>query len=353
MRTTLLTRGEAGSVSGKPFAPHSAVDASRVRIAIGVLAIGIAWASLPFLAGLAGAVVLATSTTSIHRRMAPRLGARTAALLLTILAALLLVTPGAVLLATTVREAPDALQRILTSGPFQRLSTLHVGTLDVGSQLAEIGRALVGAGSAGAIATAGSITQSVINLLLALVGMYYLLPSGAHVWRHVREVIPFSTSASSRLAERFTSVTEAAVLGILATAISQGLTVGIAFRLVSLPNPLFWGAVTALVSILPILGSALVWAPAVAVLWLDGRPTAAGILAVVGVVVCSNVDNVVRPIIYRRVSGLHPMTSLLGAFAGMQVMGLMGVLIGPLAIMYCLELVSLYRQEYPSTSTTG
>ena len=142
------------------------------------------------------------------------------------------------------------------------------------------------------------------------------------------------------------TVTEAALLGILATSLSQGLTIGLGFWLVGLPNPLLWGAVTALVSVLPILGSSLVWVPATAVLLLSQRPGAALALGLIGAVVSSNVDNVIRPVIYRRVSGLHPMASLLGAFAGVEMFGLIGLVLGPLAIAYCLELISLYETEY-------
>jgi predicted PurR-regulated permease PerM len=104
--------------------------------------------------------------------------------------------------------------------------------------------------------------------------------------------------------------------------------------------------VTALVSVLPILGSSLVWVPATAVLLLSQRPGAALALGLIGAVVSSNVDNVIRPVIYRRVSGLHPMASLLGAFAGVEMFGLIGLVLGPLAIAYCLELISLYETEY-------
>jgi len=86
--------------------------------------------------------------------------------------------------------------------------------------------------------------------------------------------------------------------------------------------------------------------PGVIVLASSGRPIAAIVLALIGVVIASNIDNVVRPVIYRRVSGLHPMVSLLGAFAGAELLGLLGLVLGPLAVAYCLELVRLYENEY-------
>jgi len=299
-----------------------------------------------------GAVVLAVLVAPLQRRFAPRLGIRRTALLLTIATLLLLVAPAAFVLATAIRQAPLALQAALESDAFARLSALHIGPLDVGEQLADAGRGLIAWISSYTVIIAGSLTRALLNLLLAVVGLYYLLPSGGALWRSVRVFIPFSAEGTDHIAERFVSITEAAVLGIIATAISQGVTVGLGFLLVGLPNPVFWGAVTGLVSILPILGSSLVWVPGVIVLASSGRPVAAIVLALIGVVIASNIDNVVRPVIYRRVSGLHPMASLVGAFAGAELLGLLGLLLGPLAIAYCLELFRLYQSEYGRAPAT-
>lgn len=321
----------------------------RARITIGVLAAGVAWASLPFLAGLLGAIVLAVLLAPVYRALAPRIGARRAALLLSVASVVLLVAPIAVVLASVIDQAPHLLQRLLTSAAFARLADLRLGPLDVGAQLAEAGRTVVTWGSARLVSAAAAVTRTVLNLLLAVVGLYYLLLEGPALWRRLRGFIPFSADGADHLAERFTSVTEAAVLGIIATAITQGATIALGFLLVGLPNPLLWGAVTGLVSILPILGSSLVWVPAVVVLLLAERAGAALALGLIGAIVSSNVDNIVRPVVYRRVSGLHPMAGLLGAFAGVEMFGLLGLVLGPLAIAWCLELIRLYEREYGAT----
>lgn len=329
-----------------PSAMSRRVLSKRARVTIGVLAAGVVWASLPFLAGLLGAIVLAVLLAPVHRALAPRIGTRRASLLLAVASVVLLVAPIALVLASAIDEAPRLLQRVLASAAFARLADLRVGPLDVGAQLAEAGRTIVTWGSARLVSTAAGLTRTVLNLLLTVVGLYYLLPDGPALWRRLRAFIPFSTEGADHLAERFRLVTEAAVLGIIATAITQGATIALGFLLVGLPNPLLWGAVTALVSVLPILGSSLVWVPAVAVLLLSQRPGAALALGLIGALVSSNVDNIVRPVIYRRVSGLHPMASLLGAFAGVEMFGLLGLVLGPLAIAWCLELIRLYEREY-------
>ena len=76
------------------------------------------------------------------------------------------------------------------------------------------------------------------------------------------------------------------------------------------------------------------------------RVVTSAAFALIGLVICSNVDNVIRPVIYKRVSGLHPMATIVGAFAGVELFGLVGLLIGPLALAYCVELYRLYESEY-------
>jgi predicted PurR-regulated permease PerM len=322
----------------------------RARIVIAVLVAGVAWASLPFLGGLLGAVVLAVLLAPVHRRLAPKIGTRRAALLLASASTLLLVAPIAFVLALSIQEGPQLFQRVLASATFARLSELRVGPLDVGAQIADAGRNVVRWSSSHLVGAASGVTRAVLNLLLAVVGLYYLLPERAALWQRLRVVIPFSPGGADHMAERFASVTEAALLGIFATSLGQGLTIGVGFWVVGLPNPLLWGAVTALASVLPILGSSLVWVPATATLLLSHRPGAALTLGLIGGVVASNVDNVIRPVIYRRVSGLHPMASLLGAFAGVEMFGLVGLVLGPLALAYCLELAALYEMEYGTRS---
>ena len=311
-----------------------------------VLAVGVAWASLPFLPGLLGAGVLAVLAAPAHRSIAARIGERTSALLLSIGLLLMLVVPALLLLAAGIQQAPAALQNALESQAFTRLAAVQIGTIDIGVEITEAGRNAIAWVSGHALGAAGMVTETVLNLLIGFVGLYYLLPARAAVWRHVRRLIPFPSYEADDLAERFTSITRAALLSIAATALSQGLTVGLGFVLVGLPSPFFWGVATGMASILPILGSALIWVPGVVVLLLDDRIGSAITLGLIGLVICSNVDNVIRPFILRRMSGVHPMASLVGAFAGVKVLGILGIFLGPLALTYCIELFALHEAEF-------
>ena len=327
---------------------HNGADtlATRARIVILVLVVALAWACAPYLAGLLGAAVLAVVCAPAYRRLRDRLGPRTTALALTLAAAVLLVAPAVWLVATAIEEAPGALQRAAESTTFARLRTFAIGPVDVGAQLTRLGNDVVAWASTRALSLFGGLTRATLNLLLALLGLYYLLRSEGALWARLRPIIPFSRQGADALGERFVRVTEATLLGILVTAVSQGLIVGLSFAALGLPNALVWGVVTAMVSILPVLGSSLVWGPGVLVLAANARYGAAITLVLIGVIVASNIDNVLLPVVYRHVSGLHPMATLVGAFSGIELLGLPGLLLGPLAIAYAQELVRLYGEEY-------
>jgi predicted PurR-regulated permease PerM len=109
---------------------------------------------------------------------------------------------------------------------------------------------------------------------------------------------------------------------------------------------LFWGVVTVVLAILPVVGSGLVWGPGALSLALEGQYGRAIGVALWGVIVVSNVDNVIRPMVFRRWAKIHPFITIIGAFAGIQYFGLLGLLIGPLAISYFFELIRMYRAEY-------
>jgi predicted PurR-regulated permease PerM len=161
-----------------------------------------------------------------------------------------------------------------------------------------------------------------------------------------RAYLPFSSQSADELRDRFFSLTHATLLGTFLIALLQGTIIGFGFQIVGLPAPMVWGVTAAFASILPMIGTGLVWVPGVIVLLVQGRVGAALALAAISIFIASSVDNIVRPMVYRRVSDIHPMITLVGAFAGVRYFGLLGVLLGPLAIVYFLELVRLYRKDY-------
>ena len=141
------------------------------------------------------------------------------------------------------------------------------------------------------------------------------------------------------------------VIGTGVTALMQGTLVAIAFAVTGLGNAVFWGVVTAVFAVLPVVGSGLVWGPAAVVLFTRGNTGWALAMLAWGGAVVGSVDNIIRPVVYNRYARIHPMVTLVGAIAGVSYMGLLGLLLGPLAISYFFELIRLYHAEYGSPGT--
>lgn len=324
------------------------LHSQRDRAAVLTLALGVAIliALSPFFSGLLGTGVLYVIFVKPYQWLTRSMRPGFAAAISLVAALLLIGLPLVWLLGVVIGEAPGALRSVQGSDQFVRVGELRIGNIQVGTEIAKASGTIVSWLSRQLFAFVGSATSAALNLVIAFFGLYYMLRSGPEVWRVVRGYIPFSPHTSEALRQRFVSVTEATLLGTVLVAVMQGAIVGFGFWLVGLPSALFWGTVTAFASILPVLGSALVWLPGVVVLLLQERYGAAAGLAAIGAIVASNIDNLIRPLVYRRVSDIHPMVTLIGAFAGVKYFGLLGVLLGPLAIAYLFELLRSYREEY-------
>jgi predicted PurR-regulated permease PerM len=318
---------------------------SRAALLVTILGLAIGAALLPFASGLLGIGVLYVVCAPMHRRLKRRVPEKLSALLVLTLALALVLVPLGVVVGIIVSEAPATLRAVQENAALGRISELRVGNVRLGTQLASAGGTAVGWISQQAIAFFGSAARGTLSLVIAFFGLYYLLLYPGTVWRSVRGFLPFSDRTADALRVRFHRVTEATLVGTALTAVVQGTVVGIGFWAVGLPSAAFWGVITALVSVLPMLGSALVWVPAVAVLALAERWWGAAAMLGVGIF-AANIDNVVRLIVFKRVSNIHPMATLIGAFAGLKYFGLLGVLLGPLAIAYFFELLRMYRIEY-------
>ena len=319
------------------------VGAGWVIVGLGLV---ILFLILPFTVGLMGAGVLYVVCAPVHRRLALRIGLRWAAAVVLLGALLLILIPGALLVTVAMDQGPEILRGLPQSPVFDRIAALRVGGVEIGAHLTSASGSLLSWLSQQALSVFGSITRTVLNLVITFFGLYYLLVARPGAWETVRSYLPFSPENADLLRARFHSVTEAALLGIALTAVVQGTMIGLGFWLVGLPNSLFWGMVTGIVSVLPVLGSAIVWFPAVVVLLLTERFGGAIALALIGGLGAANIDNIVRLIVFKRVSNIHPMVTLVGAFAGVRYMGLIGVLLGPLAITYFFELLRVYHAEH-------
>lgn len=324
------------------------LDTNHQRAALLILLLGLALALglAPYATGLLGIPVLYVIFAPVHRWLARRMKPPVAATLVVLLGVFLIVVPGASFAGLIVSEAQQIATGVIQSPILGRLSQLHIGRTELGPELANLGRGIVGWLGSGAFSLVGTATRLALNLTTAFFGLYYLLLRPRETWIAVRPYIPFSALNADKLRQRFEDVTISTLIGTGLTAAIQGALVAVGFAVTGLPNAVFWGVVTVLFAILPVVGSGLVWGPGVLALVLDERYGAAVGLALWGVVAIGSVDYVIRPIVFRRWAQIHPIVTLVGALAGVPYFGILGLLIGPLALSYFFELIRMYREEY-------
>jgi predicted PurR-regulated permease PerM len=318
----------------------------RAALLVLLLGVAIAIAMVPYATGLLGIPVLYAIFAPAHDWLARRVSPKVAAGLVVALVLFLIVVPGVSFAGLVVNQAQQIGAGVVQSPLLGKLKQLKPGGIDLGARLADLGTMIVSWIGSSAFGLLGTATRLVLNLMIALFGLYYIMLRPAETWDAIRPYIPFSSRNAEKLRQRFRDVTHSTVVGTGVSAVLHGTLVGLAFWLVGLSNAVFWGVVTSAVSILPVLGSGMVWGPAAFVLLLDHRPTAAILLALWGVVVVGNVDYVIRPMVFRRWAHIHPLVTLLGALGGVPYFGLLGLLIGPLALSYFFELIKMYREEY-------
>jgi predicted PurR-regulated permease PerM len=318
----------------------------RAALIILLLGVGLVVAMTPFATGIIGIPVLYVVFQPVHDWLMRRTGPRASAGLVVALALFLIVVPGVSFAGLIVTQAQEIAGGVVASPLLDRIAQLHIGGTAIGPELAGLGAKLVSWIGTSAFGLIGTATRLALNLVISLFGLYYLLLRPTETWDAVRPYIPFSPQNTEILRQRFRNVTVSTIIGTGLVAAIQGTMVGLGFWVTGLSNALFWGVVTMVLAILPVVGSGMVFGPGAIALALGGHWGWAIGLVIWGILVVGNVDYVVRPIIFRRWADIHPLITLIGALAGVPYFGLLGLLIGPLALSYFFELIRMYREEY-------
>jgi predicted PurR-regulated permease PerM len=329
------------------------LDSKHTRAALVILVLGVALAIAltPFATGLIGVPVLYVILQPAHDRLAKHVRAVPAAALVVILALFLVLVPGVSFATLVISQAQEIAGGVIQSPILSGIAGLKIGDVNIGPQIASLGQQAAAWIGSSAFSLVGTAARLGINLLIALFGLYYLFLQPKSVWDGVLPYIPFSRANADKLRLRFRNVTISTVIGTGLTAGLQGTLVGLGLWAAGLSNATFWGVVATVLAVLPVVGSGLVWAPAAIALLLGHRGGAALLLTIWGMAIVGNVGYVIQPMIFKRYAQIHPIVTLLGALAGVPYFGILGLLIGPLALSYFFELLKMYREEYLETGT--
>jgi predicted PurR-regulated permease PerM len=197
-----------------------------------------------------------------------------------------------------------------------------------------------------------SIGQRMIEFIIMYFLLYYLLLStGSEYSAKLTNAIPFCRKNTKILMDEFSKIINATLISSGIIAIIQGAMLTITFLLLGVEGAFLWGFITMILSFLPVVGAPVVWIPATIIqLAQQDYFTAVGIF--IGGSILSSIDNFLRPVIQNKVGKIHPLESLIGVIIGLNLFGLLGIIIGPLLISYVVLMAKMFNEEYLSENKT-
>ena len=192
----------------------------------------------------------------------------------------------------------------------------------------------------------GSLTSLVLGLFVMFFVMYYALQLSGDVAHKLTHLIPLETELKEKMLEELRAVLQGVLYGQVITALVQGALGGVGFLIFGVGNAVFWSAIMTILSFIPFVGSAIVWAPAGVFLIIEGNLwRGLGLLIYSGVIVTS-IDHVMKPRLISGKSKIHPVVVLIGVLGGLKLFGFIGLVIGPLVLALLIRLVAFYDEVY-------
>ncbi len=189
----------------------------------------------------------------------------------------------------------------------------------------------------------GDVAGAAVHFALMAFALFFFLRDGFHFLARISDFMPFSKEHRERLTNQVKDIVISTIYGGIVVALIQGFIGALTFTFLSIHSPILWGLAMSICSFLPIVGSSIVWVPAVLFLLVKGTVLKALILAIVGIFGISMVDNVMRPLIMRGRLQMPLLAIFFSVLGGIEVFGLIGLVMGPLVLAVFISLVDILR----------
>lgn len=322
----------------------------------------------PFITVVFVAAVLAISFNPLHKSLlkAFRGWERTASFVSCILIVLIILVPIAVFIIFLTSEAfstYEIVQLKINSGVFDKylqwknggffydlkgmISPLvDVDSMDLKQNIVEVAKSLSTFLVSQTASFLKSISEIMLSLVVLLFCLFYFFKDGAGLVKRIGELSPLPSSYEEQLFYKIKDMVKAVVFGVFLTAILQGVVGGVGFMVAGISNPVFWGTAIAFFSLVPVVGTAVVWVPAGLILLMLGDYYSAVFLLCWGIFVIGTVDNFARPYLMRGNTHTYPLMMFLVVLGGVVTMGLKGVVVGPLVLIVLMSFLHIYEFEY-------
>jgi len=308
----------------------------------------------PFIMPLAWAGVLSLCAYPLFSRIEPRLGPSRSAILSTAAVALLIILPTVLLAVALINEAAQAASLLQAAAadidnhdkiigawkwmedhlPLPPLDQIKTRLLGAAAQL-----------TAWLATQAGVILQNtsifLFKMFVTLLALFFFLRDSKQLGTAVRKLLPFEKERREQLISLTRDLVYASTTTMLAVAAAQGLAGGIAFAVLGINAPVFWGVVMGICALVPVFGTALVWLPAAAWLILSGSWIRGLILIAIGVGIVGMLDNLLRPALMSGRSSMNGLLIFISLLGGVTAFGFIGLVLGPVVAALVMSLLQV------------
>lgn len=345
----------------------------RLRLPLALSMLAVAWLLLPFLSTVLAAVVVVMVAWPLHVRIRARMrGYDALAVLVTMLLLIVGVfspiVTGAVIvvgevaeifpsLAATAEALPSRVAAWLDGPSVAPFVTRLLGDQGAPSDL--VGDRLQAA-VAPALQQVGGLAQDLINnvgaalvrAILFLLVLATLLHAGEPLAARVRALLPVEDHVAERTWASLSRFARGFVLAAAVVAVVQGTLASVGYAIAGVERSLLWGVLTGLASVVPFVGTSLVWIPLALLQVARGDVSGAAVTAAWSLLVVSSVDNVVRPLVIGQAAKVHPAMIFLAVFGGLATLGVSGLLVGPMLMATMLALLEQYEEQQARAEET-
>lgn len=198
-------------------------------------------------------------------------------------------------------------------------------------------------------AVMGGISSFVVNLFVLVFVLYFMLIGGIKMEAYVNAILPFNATNTEHVIHEINMIVRSNAIGIPLLAVIQGGVAMIGYFIFGAPNALLLGFLTCFATVIPMVGTGLIWFPVAVYMALTGDwPNAIGLAAYGGIIV-SQLDNLIRFILQKKMTDTHPLITIFGVVIGLSLFGFMGVIFGPLLLSLFFLFVDMFKREYLDT----
>lgn len=306
---------------------------------------------LPFLEFFLLAILLAYLLLPVQKWLEKRVRPKVASTIIVTIAAVTVILPLVYVVRRTASDAVAIVESIRTDtdrfgGIEQSIQEVTGMSVDISSLLET---ALSGVQFDSVLSVFGALTHLLIGVGLTIFLLYYFLKDRNHFLSWLYQTVPLTDDVQKRLYGEIDHILKAVLVGHVFVAFIQGLLAGIGLLVVGIPNAMFWTIVMVVLSLLPVVGSFLVWGPAVVYLLANGQTGLAIALFLWGTIVVGISDDYLRPVVVDRYAQVNPSVIIIGVIGGIYVIGFMGIFFGPVAIGTLRATLDVYSDEYGTT----